>query len=782
MARPLQQAAFRRKAIYFGLILALFTLSIFWRGKLDVPFTGQVAASDRLTRLSILNQSRDLDLRELDQGDPEIAASVAQVSLVGVRGFVVTGLWYAANKKQMRNEFEEMERLVRMVTQLQPNFITPWIFQSWNIAYNVSVENDKLGDQYFYIARGIDLLAEGDRRNTKDYRDPVDGRVYRVASPDVRWWIGFYYQNKFGVSDKVQTLRSLAQVSCIPPGERKEAALTTEPPGGGPRVVDPEAFRKFCEKHPQLVRRLRTKLNCATPQSVVDFLKDNEKLPTLYKNDTDLADPTDQFPLFPPQFAQGPDEYYPSRPVDDSFDPFHAARAWFTYAQTVLPPPKVDSVFGEPLPWAAPRVGEYDPFKFRVPRSPALIIFRQLPARSQTYLAERLSKEGWFDETSTWNPDAWAGTTNQWFGNRSGDALAILLKTNTNARNEWDRAWQMWTKYGEENAQILPPGKRQQLLDAAGLTGTPNSLPPELPQEELERRGWTPRKLEAWMALVYFEQNRNVTNFAYFLESTRAERDPLTVEARKLLWAAEEARRYGREVQSARLYPFALAKWREVLATFPQFHRPGGSDNTEEATFESEIEFYRLLREDGAVRARTDRVVEAARALIPGMADAAKPDFLQAVAEDEVVARVAAESVLKVFPRLPLPATAPEKEVVRRVEEQTARTVDALAAVGSVAAAADGRTADAVRPEVVRAVLDGDFAWMKENKYEPKERDPLGRLDPLAAWVSPFVKEAVKTRLGLIRKSTVAEGAPEVMPSQPGLPPPPPPQRIKKDN
>ena len=36
----------------------------------------------------------------------------------------------------------------------------------------------------------------------------------------------------------------------------------------------------------------------------------------------------------------GNDEYNPGKPMDDSFDPFHAARAWFTYAQVVLPPPK----------------------------------------------------------------------------------------------------------------------------------------------------------------------------------------------------------------------------------------------------------------------------------------------------------------------------------------------------------------------------------------------------------------------------------------------------------
>jgi hypothetical protein len=534
--------------------------------------------------------------------------------------------------------------------------------------------------------------------------------------------------------------------------------------------VDPEAFRKFCEKNPQLVRRLRTKLNCSTPQSVVDFLRENEKIPTRYKNDTDIADAAEQFPLVPPPFpGAGNDEYNPGKPMDDTFDPFHAARAWFTYAQVVLPPPKrmtdpkTGLETGYPIPWAAPRPGEYDSFKYRVPRSPALIIFRQLPARSQTYLAERLSKEGWFDETSTWDPDEWAGTTNQWFP-RSADGQSVRLKAGSHSRNEWEKAWDLWTRYGEEDAQILPPGRREQLLDAAGLTASPTSLPPELSQDELDRRGWTKQKLEAWMALVYYEQNRSITNFPYFVESTRAEKDPLTVEARKLLWQAEEARRYGRQVQAARLYPYALARWREVLATFPQFHRPGSSESTEEATYEHELELIRLLREDGRVRDRAEQTAQAYLVFFPPLRtpftyELLKADVLQAVAEDEAAARITAESVARVFPRLPLPGTAPEKAIVRRVEERTMAAADGLAAVVSTAAVADGRAADAARSEVVRAVIDTEFAWMKEFKYEPKERDAFGRLDQLAYWVSPGVRDGVKSRLGLLRRPPAAEAA-----------------------
>ena len=60
MANPMQRAAVRRKGLYIALIVALFTVSIFWRGKLDVPFSRQVAASDWLTSRAVLAQATDL--------------------------------------------------------------------------------------------------------------------------------------------------------------------------------------------------------------------------------------------------------------------------------------------------------------------------------------------------------------------------------------------------------------------------------------------------------------------------------------------------------------------------------------------------------------------------------------------------------------------------------------------------------------------------------------------------------------------------------------------------
>ena len=742
MANKLQRDAFRRRVVYGVAIFALFGVSMFWRGKLPVPFSGQVGVSRWLSDRSVMAQSEKLELRELDQGDPEIAGETARLAFVGARGLMVTGLWYAAIEKQKRNEFDQFEILARAVTTLQPHFITPWIFQSWNIAYNVSVENDKLGDMYFYIAHGIQLLTEGDRRNSKNYRED-DGRLRKVGSPDMRFQIGFYYQNKFSVSDKVQTLRSLMQLSCIKPADRARSKLETTT--GRDRQVDAVAFRDFCERNPQLVRRLRAKLNCERPSDVVQFLADNEKIPALFNAEGEALGQSEQFPILPERFDEGPDELSPGVPVDDSFDAFLAARAWFLYSLPVIPPPKTDDQ-GEPLPWRSPRAGEYNASRYRMPRSPALVIFRQAAPRAQTYLATRLAEEGWFDAASTWDVDENAGANNRWLAPAASGEPA-LLKATDNSQQQWARAFSMWSEHADRNAMKMSEARRLTLLKRAGLPSTPTSLLPDVSEEALAESGRTPAAADAHNALVYYDQNRSVTNFAYFLETANAEQAAETVQARKLFWEADQARGSGRNNRAAELYRLALARWRVVLATHPFFHRPGNSETTEEATYENELKLLGLLKEDGAVRERGRRVAEASAAVLGPIAARSGEDFLQAVAEDETGLQVAAESMRSVYPKLALTPDDPRARAARQV----ASTLTASGALGAAFAAPE--VTEAV---VTRGVIESGFAWLKEFKTAPVQRDEAGLYERGAYWVRPELKESVKQRLGLVRKLPTA--------------------------
>lgn len=635
---PLQQAAFRRKLYYFGAILALFTVSIVWRGGLiGVPLSGSARPATWLASHTILDQSRHLELRELDEGDPEVAGSAIRLSLVGSRGLVITALWQAAIEKQKRNDFHEFELLVRTVTKLQPHFITPWIFQSWNIAYNVSVEMHSIGDMYFYIARGIELLAEGERRNKR--------------SPDMRYQIAFYYLNKFGVSDQVQTLRCLFQLSCIPPAERDPVLFQDETDPDG---VNRAAFLKFCQDHPHLVRRLRGEerreqekskfgesLQCRTPRDVIQFIKENKSVPSRYANATDLAPPERQFPALPEKFNEGPDEAHPGSPfseLGDGFSGFLAARAWYTYSLVLLPPPPTfpEAEGGGGRPSAAPRPGppgttnpdEYDPFKYRVPRMPMLIIFRQGAPRAQTYQAETEQKDGWFDGTG-WVVDEWVDLTNAWFTEPLKDAqgrevgrkkaVVVLGRGVEWSGDAWRRAYSMWSKHGRENGLELSPSRlvalKEDSLDPGTLPSDPS--PEQMADPVLNRQ------YRATWTLVYYNQNRAVTNFPFYLANAEAESQEATVQARKTLWQADQARRVGNRQVAIDLYRKGLDQWREVLLRNPTYHRPEKLDKAEEETALFELAYLRLIAQDDPrvwAKAREDYAKEytrAAGAVIP---------------------------------------------------------------------------------------------------------------------------------------------------------------------
>ncbi|MFO0938988.1 MAG: hypothetical protein U0798_21000 [Gemmataceae bacterium] len=721
MANPLQAASTRRKVIYIVVIVALFTVTLFWRGKISMPLSGPDQPLAWLGQKTVINQATALELRELDQGDPELVGQAAQVALTGTRGIAVTILWRAAIEKQKRGEFHEMETYARLVTRLQPNFPVPWIFQSWNLAYNVSVENERLNDMYFYISRGIELLAEGERLNK--------------MSPDMRFQTAFYYQNKFSVSDKVTTLRSLMQVSTIPPPERNPSRFLK-----ADNTINPKEFEEFCRKNPQLVRRLREKLDCRRPEQVVQFLADNEKIPSLYlANSATKKEPEAQFPVLPPFFEQGPDEYHAgSQNFDDRFDAFHAARAWYSYAQTVVPPSPKDPNTNQPIPAGIITLTKAERFKYRIPRSPALIIFRQTPARAQSYLAERLAKEGWYDAQSIWKPDEFRDPSSYWF--KRGDLEADLsFKANDNSQAQWAKAFQMWDQLGRENALIMTPTRQLELQRIAGNVPEDTAVL-QWNEDIATQQGYTMDQVMARKALISFEQNRHVTNFDFFLNSSEAESDSVTVQARKLFGDAAIQESQGNYDQALNLYIRGLAEWRKVLIKHEKFHHNDRSDRTEEETYELIMKAVDLIAKEfdrPDKRKLLTSKYEVTTAAFGGIyAVAAKADLDRAYAEDEVNMRI----------------TALDERVANRVDEEFTR-FDAVAstlASSSQSTKQSGRSSS-VRMALARQIVDREFPWLKIAS-EPGRND--------RDWVAPPLREQIRGRMGLVHKLP-AEQPPE---------------------
>lgn len=665
MASPFQQAVTRRKWAYFLLIVALFTVSLYWRGKIELPLADKqratylnqlrvrgsvdpedvpapapnaiAHAADWLYSRTLEQQASNdaLELRELDQGDPEITSTVMRLGTLGSRGFVITLLWRAAIEKFKRNEWHDFEFLVRTVTRLQPNFTTPWIYQSWNLSYNVSVENDRLNDMYFYITRGIELLAEGERMNRK--------------SPDMRYQIGFYYQNKFSVADKVRTLSSLFQLSSIPPDERKASRFRNPKTG----QIDLDTFGEFARKNPQLCRRLVDQLGYARPEQIVQFLEDNYSVPSRFdaaQNDRLRRADEAQFPTLPPRTPTDGESGIvarnfpftsasPAAVTNDSFDAFQAAGAWYAYSLEPLPPPP-----GEGTPkFTAELAAGADQFRYRIPKSPMMILFRQAGPRVQTYRAERLSKEAWFEDATNWAPDVRADTdADRWFPKAN-----VQLTTPVNSKAEWARAADMWDHHARVNGLRLEPVRLATLLQLAN--GVPDDLALErMPDDQLLIRGLTRERVNAKLALRAYYMQLPVTNVEFYLLSSEVERDPLAIEARKAIWDARQADQAGNKLQAKKLYAEGINLFRQLLRKFPGYHHLQSMAKGEEDLYEYQVRLARILELDADV----DRMARAQAAALRGFVPFADEEITRQVTAQELAGRVAGVMVTALDPRV----------------------------------------------------------------------------------------------------------------------------------
>jgi hypothetical protein len=530
MASPFQQQARQRKLIYIGLILALFTLSLVWRSTV------------------IARQADQLALREEKRGEVDMIGSLArQVLTGGFRGPVIVLLWNEAQVKQKKNQWNELEYIVRALTKLQPHFTTPWLFQSWNLAYNVSVECDRVRDKYFYISRGIELLGEGERQN----RD----------NPDLRWNIGFYTQHKICQSDERNYHRSLFQLSLIPPNERDPARFWKMDPQKGEPVFNNAEFRKFVEAHPQLIRRLRVgitmfttwekkqQFTCETPQDVVQFLDDNFQVPSIYRvpevaegdrryrvwdpNKSDeMLSVLERFPVLPPPHAGAfdADALTTESSLVDSTDAYAASHAWFCYAQEPLPSPDVLPGSSQPI---SDRVHQ------RRPKHMTTLIFRNYPCQGRRYMAERLQEEGWYDD-EPWD-------TGDWFDNAPDESvrksLRLSLTKDQSSLGAWQRALLSWEKHGRDNHLIFDsPAHEKNTFDLAMRFGkrfgmNVGAAPPRLNADELSPS----EKAEYEAAQFVFEYQfyRSLSNYPHHLIVARVEAKPETVACRKLFYQAE---------------------------------------------------------------------------------------------------------------------------------------------------------------------------------------------------------------------------------------------------
>ena len=117
--------------------------------------------------------------------DPPPALNFVMAGLGAFRGIVSEVLWFRADRLQEEGRFLELVQLSDWLTMLDPHASEAWVYNAWNLAYNISVMMIRPEDRLRWVKNGIALLRDDGLR-----LNPKDARLYRELA-----WM---YMNKIG--------------------------------------------------------------------------------------------------------------------------------------------------------------------------------------------------------------------------------------------------------------------------------------------------------------------------------------------------------------------------------------------------------------------------------------------------------------------------------------------------------------------------------------------------------------------------------------------------------
>ncbi len=524
MTPSFHQQARRRKLIYFGLIALLLTLQMFHRKTVE-------------------KTAEENDLRETNIGQVDLGGSAARFALTSFRGPLICALWWDATERMKRHEWNELELLVRTLAKLQPHFEGPWRFQGWNIAFNVSVEFDRVQDKYFYIAEGIRWLTEGERVNRSRVFDPETGRKVVVGNPDLRNEVGFMIQDKMSNADEAKIFRCFLPLSCIVPAN-------WDPSGNLSPARSPEELKRFKAQFPQWTRRFRDwkripeGAEAYLDQGILALLAEQRdayrqgRFPSLFRydpriqRDNDAAEP---FPIWPvPEPEEGSAKHLgrPNNPEYESVhNSFEIARRWYEYSQAPLPPPE-----GRPFSQVSASEKKY----YRMPKRMVSLVFRKQPAQAVSSEARAFGQEGWFDKSDM--PSA-------------------------NALDTWKVATKLWHDFGIDNALEVSPERRQWLETTVRRYSekypelcNPNVTPPSYRLKDPE----IAEMHKALGELVGLQQMKHLANYEHWKQYSETNATPEAMQAYRFFHNG--ARRRSDMAFSLDQYERGLTAWEKIIS------------------------------------------------------------------------------------------------------------------------------------------------------------------------------------------------------------------------
>jgi len=154
------------------------------------------------TRLAPLNAQRKEHHLVLPPLPEHMGASLFFSPLLALgRAPLVDVLWLRATKLKDEGRFFDALQLSERICELQPKFASVWVFQAWNMAYNISVTLKSPEERWRWVRNGYELLRDKgiplNPNNTELYRELAWILFHKVGDfmDDWHW----YYKLQFAL-------------------------------------------------------------------------------------------------------------------------------------------------------------------------------------------------------------------------------------------------------------------------------------------------------------------------------------------------------------------------------------------------------------------------------------------------------------------------------------------------------------------------------------------------------------------------------------------------------
>jgi hypothetical protein len=132
-------------------------------------------------------------LGEQSFGNVDPSSSTMNLILLGLRGPAANLLWIDMEHAKDTKNWAKCLALTNSIILLQPHFQKVWVFNGWNLAFNISMEWDDVRDRYLWVKEGIKFYKKGTRRNQR--------------FTELYWYTGDTIGKKIGRSDEWEFFR-----------------------------------------------------------------------------------------------------------------------------------------------------------------------------------------------------------------------------------------------------------------------------------------------------------------------------------------------------------------------------------------------------------------------------------------------------------------------------------------------------------------------------------------------------------------------------------------------